>query len=163
MQNVTDGKQSSLLKPLALKGNISFTDLENADITKRMKKALQDAPAGSCVCWGIPFEVKDPVLIKDRAVSVTFDRFKAPWLVFMHTSDFRWYKSNSSEFIQSYRRVGLLGEREADYVIQYSDGEEERVAIKRRHQINLDLGRVISIKRQPLIDEMRSSAGPYTG
>ncbi len=136
MRTITDGKRSSLFKPLALKGNISISELTSTDISMAMAKSIHEAPGGSCVCWGIPFEIEDPVLIKNRAVSVSFDRLKTPWLIFMHTSDWRQTKLNSSGFAPSYRGYGRLNEHEADYVILYANGEEERVSIKRRHQIS---------------------------
>jgi len=125
MPVLRDGKSSPLFRPIPLKGNITLSGLAEAGASF----AVDRAPRGSCVCWGIPFEVADPVLLKDGPVAVTFDAFKSPWLVVMHTADF------APMTIDPFRGVGQLGKHAADYVYIYSDNSEERVSIKRRHQI----------------------------
>ena len=125
MTAITDGASSPLFCPIHLKGNMPISGLAEANVSF----AADKIPQGSCVCWGIPFNVADPVLLKDETVTIQFDGFKGPWLVIMHTADFAMVS------VEPFRGVGLLGEHAADYVFLYSDNSEERVAIKRRHQI----------------------------
>ena len=42
----------------------------SAGLSDRMSAALDAAPSGSCVSWGIPFEISEPVILTDRPVSV---------------------------------------------------------------------------------------------
>jgi hypothetical protein len=133
MAAAIDGPRSGLFAPLPLKGNISFSALEQASVSKSMIRALRHAPIGSCVCWGIPFEVGDPVLVTAEPVSVDLGRVTAPWLVFMHTTDVRSVDAPSYGF--STTPFQQLGEHVCDYVVLYADGAEQRVAVKRRHQI----------------------------
>jgi len=100
-----------------------------------MFKASNQAPKGSCICWGIPFEVEDPVLVKDQPVSVDLTPVKASWLIAMHTADISTEQMNQHGFISSTRGTDPLGEHICDYVMVYADGTEERHSIKRRHQV----------------------------
>jgi len=76
-------------------------------------------------------------LIRDEPVTVKCGPLKAQWLVFMHTTDVRLVEPNKDGFFRPMRGCGILGEHVADYVIVYADGSEERVAIRRRHQIGM--------------------------
>jgi len=123
---------------LALKGDTSLSRLAGAGLSDEMSAALEHAPSGCCVAWGIPFEIGDVVKITDQAVSVEFSPTLAQWLVFMHTSDLRPIEPGPGGFISPMRGEGRLAEHAADYVIIYQNGEdgtEERVAIRRRHQL----------------------------
>ena len=77
----------------------------------------------------------DPVLIKDEAVSVQLESTKAPWLAFLHTADISREEWNQHGFISPTRGMDPIGEHVCDYVMVYADGTEERVALKRRHQL----------------------------
>ena len=135
MPPVKDGPASSLFTPLALRGNAGFAKLAAAGVSKEMVRVADFAPTGQCVGWGIPFKIGRPVLIKGRPASVKFGPVRARWLVFMHTSDIRPQKAGRDGFISATRGHGQLGDHAADYVIVYADGTEERVRIRRRHQI----------------------------
>jgi hypothetical protein len=100
-----------------------------------MAAALSAAPSGSCVCWGIPFEIGEPVIVSGRPVSVEITPARARWLVFQHTSDLRPLEPGSGGIISPMPGEGLLAEHAADYVIRYADGSEARAAIRRRRQI----------------------------
>src|SRR3990172_11504195 len=133
MVSAIDCPPSTLFSPLPLKGNISFSALEQASISKTMIRALRHAPRGSCVCWGIPFEVGDPVLVTTDPVSVKIGPVTAPWMVLMHTTDVRSADLPSHGFGTT--PFQQLGEHVCDYVVLYADGVKERVAVKRRRQI----------------------------
>jgi hypothetical protein len=135
MPRFQDGPFSCLFSPLPLKGNASLSELAEIDISEEMAQALDFAPTGFCTGWGIPFEIGNVVTLKDRAVSIDFPNTTVPWLVFMHTSDLRPNGSGSGDFISPMRGDGQLGEHAADYLIQYVDGTQDRVKIRRRFQI----------------------------
>jgi hypothetical protein len=120
---------------LALKGNVPLSKLADADISEEMSAALEHAPSDVCVAWGIPFEIGDVVAITCQVVSVELSPTTAQWLVFMHTSDLRPVEPGPGGFISPMRGEGQLAEHAADYVMLYADGTEERVPIRRRHQI----------------------------
>jgi len=135
MSNVQDGPRSSLFLPISLKANVPLSKLADVGISDEMSAALEHAPSGDCVCWGIPFQVEDVAAITDQVVSIEFSPAVAQWLVFMHTSDLRRVDPGRGGFISPMRGEGQLGEHAADYVMLYPDGTEARVAILRRHQL----------------------------
>ena len=55
----------------------------------------------------------------------------------MHTTDVESLPHNPQGLYPASRGVGRLGEQVADYVFLYEDGAEERVGIRRRHQIGM--------------------------
>ncbi len=132
---VADGKKSPLFTPLSINSNIQISKWVQSEISSSMFMARDKMPGGSCISWGIPFEIEDPVLIKNKPVSVPVDPFKAPWLVFNHTSDTRPMNTNSNGFTSPMQCLGHLGEHAADYIIQYSDNTEVRVPVRRRYNI----------------------------
>jgi hypothetical protein len=135
MSNIQDGPSSPLFAPLSLKGNVALSNLASVGVSDEMAAALEHAPGGACVAWGIPFEIGDVVAIADRAVSVELSPTVAAWLVFMHTSDLRPVEPGPGGFISPMRGEGKLAEHAADYVMLYADGTEERVSIRRRHHL----------------------------
>jgi hypothetical protein len=135
MPGIQDGPTSSLFVPLAFEGNVAFAELAAVGISEEMANALEHAPSGACVAWGIPFDIGDAVVITDQAVSVELTPTTAQWLVFVHTSDLRPIVPGPGGFISPMRGRGQLAEHAADYVMLYADGTEERVPIRRRHQL----------------------------
>ncbi len=135
MSDIQDGPSSPLFTPLTFAGNVALADLAKPTISAEMAEALQCAPSGKCIGWGIPYNVGDVVAIDDEAVAIEFAPTRAPWFIFVHTSDRRPATSNADGFISPMRGEGQLAEHAADYVLLYQDGTEERVAIRRRHQI----------------------------
>jgi len=153
MPTYRDGPASASFVPLPLQGNVRLSDLGAVDRADRvhpagevrpseqMLEALEHAPSGACVCWGIPFEIgadatdATVVAVSERAVSVDLEPVCAQWLVFMHTSDLRPIEPGSGGLISPMCGQGRLNEHAADYVVRYQDGTEERLAIRRRHQI----------------------------
>lgn len=140
MPRVKDGPCSLNFRVLPIKGNNTFSGLSKAPISKEMKEALEHAPGKSCVSWGIPFQVKEVVLIKEKEApfSIKLNSLRTEWLVFMHTSDIRPLGIDNGKLsISSLRGKGRLGEHAANYIIVYDDDTEEKVEIKRRHQIGM--------------------------
>lgn len=135
MHSFQDGPSSNLFTALSLKGNASLSRLSDIGISDEMLAALEHTPSGACVGWGIPFEIGDVVAITGEAVSVELSPTAARWLVFLHTSDIRPVEPGPDGFISPMRGTGQLGEHAADYVVLYADETEERVPIRRRHQI----------------------------
>jgi hypothetical protein len=135
MPSVKDGPSSNLFAPLSLKGNVALSRLTDVGISDEMSAALEYAPSGDCVGWGIPFDIRDVVAIKDKVISVDLTPTVTQWLVFMHTSDLRQVEPGPDGFLSPMRGEGQLGEHAADYVMLYKDGTEERASIRRRHQL----------------------------
>ena len=135
MSYIEDGPSSAQFEVLAFKGNVALIDLDTSAASNEMAEALDYAPRGKCVSWGIPFQVEDVVAIADEPVTVNCTPTIARWFVFAHTSDQRPVETDANGLTSPMRGQGQLGEHAADYVLLYQDGEEERVAIRRRHQI----------------------------
>ncbi len=134
---VRDGPASPNFSPVLLEGNTSVEGLAAAGLSEAMSAAVPRAPRGSCICWGIPFQIGRPVLLKDQPVTQKTPGLKAGWLVFLHTTDSKPLEQDERGFIRPMRGEGRLAEHVADYVIVYSDGTESRQAILRRHQIGM--------------------------
>jgi hypothetical protein len=133
-----------LFWPLHLKGGLPLSELTG--LSEEMSAARQHAPGGECVSWGIPFTIEQVVLVQHEAVTVNLHPTTARWLVFLHTSDVRKIEPGPDRFWSptpalaagaSVRGEGQLAEHAADYVMLYQDGAEERVAIRRRHQVGM--------------------------
>jgi hypothetical protein len=133
MPAIKDGPVSALFAPLHFEGNTTLSQVAGAGVSEEMAKAVEHAPSGECVGWGIPFVIDDIVLVKDKVVSVQFTPVLARWLVFMHTSDQR--VGDLEQFFSPMRGQGQLGEHAADYVMLYDDGAQERVPVRRRFQV----------------------------
>jgi hypothetical protein len=132
MSVIHDGPASPHFTPLPYQGNAVAPP---AGMTAEMSAALSGAPSGSCVSWGIPFEIGEAVILSDRPVSVETGPVRARWLVFLHTSDLRPLQPGPGGLISPMHGEGRLAQHAADYVIRYVDGSESRATIRRRHQI----------------------------
>jgi hypothetical protein len=135
MSRIQDGPFSNLFTPLQIKGNLTLLELADIGVSEDMALAQDSAPTGLFTGWGIPFEIGDVVALNDKAVSIDLPPTTVPWLIFLHTSDQRPNESEPGSFISPMRGEGQLGEHAADYVIQYADGTEDRVKIRRRFQL----------------------------
>jgi len=133
MPTINDGPSSRFFWPLHLESGRLLSEL--ACLSDEMSAALQYAPSGECVAWGIPFTIEQLVVVQQDIVTVNFGPTTARWLVFMHTSDARNIGPGPGGFWSPMRGQGQLAEHAADYVMLFRDGMEERVAIRRRHQI----------------------------
>jgi hypothetical protein len=130
-----DGPRSPHFTPLTLTGNATFPALAGISLSEKMAVARQQAPRGSGVSWGIPFEIGEVVALQDQPVSVAVSPTTARWLVFLHVSDERPLEINPHGLTSPMRGRGQLAEHAADYVVRYADGSEVRAAIRRRHQV----------------------------
>jgi hypothetical protein len=141
MSAIQDGPRSSHFHTLTFQGNADLTrlalqpDSEPFGISGEMAAALKHAPGGACVCWGVPFEISEVLILANHPVSVEVSPVQARWLVFLHTLDVCPAIKEPGGLISPAPRSGRLGARAADYVICYADGSEARAAIRRRHQI----------------------------
>jgi hypothetical protein len=134
---ISDGPRSPLFTPLPLPDNAALNALEQANLSQHLRDNARSAPAGDCVCWGIPFHIGRAALAHDAPLELKWPEVAAPWLVCMHTTDLAWPERNAQGFFPASRGAGRLHERVADYVFLYADGTEERVPIRRRHQIGM--------------------------
>ncbi len=135
MPNFRDGPASNLFIPVALHGNATLAALAGAGLSEALAAGLPYAPEGECVSWGIPFTVGSVVALRDEPVEMDVLPLTARWLVFMHTSDMREVDPGPHGFYTPMRGQGQLAEHAADYIVRYADGAEERLAIRRRHQL----------------------------
>ena len=130
-----DGPASALFSPLALQGQETIPQPAELHLAEQMAAALEHAPRGPCIAWGISFEIDELLIVRDRPVAVKFGPATADWLVFLHTCDLPPLNHNSEGLISPMRGEGQLAEHAADYVMLYQDGTEERVPVRRRFQI----------------------------
>ncbi len=133
MPTARDGPATSQFSPLAFRGTVALSDLAGQGISDEMSAAVEHAPSGECVAWGIPFHIGDVAVLQDEVVAVDLDPTNAAWLVLMHTSDRRPFDTGG--IISPMRGQGRLAEHASDYVLLYEDGTEVRASIRRRHQI----------------------------
>src|SRR4029453_6810418 len=110
MNAFQDGPKSTLFTPLPLTGNVTFAQLAATPVSAQMAKAAPHAPQGERVGWGIPFDVRDPIVLYEggQAVIVSFAPLTARQLVFMHTSDVRSTPPGTGGFIRASRRPRQL-------------------------------------------------------
>jgi hypothetical protein len=85
----------------------------------------------------MPFHLGRAALAIDKPVVIPLERVKAPWLVFLHTTDHEDQAANKDGFLSPTRGNMQLGVHVADYVFCYADGTEERVHIRWRFQIGM--------------------------
>lgn len=140
MPTLNDGPATTLFSPLRLAARGRATPLSPEVVSPQMAEALPHAPSGACVCWGIAFDVKRPLVVKGDPVALRVEPTRAPWLVFMHTADLQPMARHERGLPLGKSGVGRLGEQAAVYVVIYADGSEERVPIRRRHQIGFFQG-----------------------
>ncbi len=122
---------------MPIDGNISFGDLRAASVSRRMAEAATRAPHGDATSWGIPFQIRNPILLTDRPVTRKTPGLTAQWLIFLHTADIEREERDEHGFVKHPRGRGLLGEHVADYVIEYTDGTTARHPVRRRHEIGM--------------------------
>jgi len=137
MKTYVDGPASPYFSPVKIQGNIRYIDLAvDERISEGMRRVVEHAAQGTCVMWGIPFEAgEQPILVIDAPFEVKIEPLRAGWLVFAHTSDKLPLESGPGGIISPMRGEGRLNEHAADYVICFEDGTEQRVAVRRRHQV----------------------------
>jgi hypothetical protein len=142
MASIQDGPSSAHLHPLHFKGNTDFSKLANLNqpdktfaLSVEMVAALEHAPSGSCVFWGIPFEINELLVLRNHHVSLEIEPIQARWLVFLHTSDLHPQPAGPGGIISPMRGEGQLAEHAADYGVNYADGSCVQATIRRRFQV----------------------------
>ncbi len=137
MTALRDGPASRHFAPVPVRGTHRRDELKGRAFSREMRAAAAQAPHGRCVAWGIAFEVRKLLVVRRAPVAVRIAPTRAPWLVFLHTSDVRPNETDESGFTPATSGEARLGERAADYVFVYEDGVEERVPIRRRHEVGV--------------------------
>lgn len=133
---IKDGPVSPCFTPLPFTGNLRFEELQtHRGLSEKMQAAAKSAPSGSCVAWGIPFEVGDLLLLVDQPAAVEVSPVQAGWLVFMHTYDRRPPEYRGFDYMSPTAGNGTLNRHLADYAVLYEDGSEARAEVRRLHQI----------------------------
>ena len=102
MTKIQDGPRSPHFTPLTFKGNATLPDLAGVHLSERMAAAREQAPCGSGVSWGIPFEIGEVIALQDQPVSVSLSPTTARWLVFLHVSDERQTETKFSQRLRIY-------------------------------------------------------------
>lgn len=82
-----DGPSSPLFVPVELPEGAPLNEALPSTASASMRARLNDAPAGACVCWGVPFDASRSVVVDDHAVTLGWAASRAPWVVVMHTTD----------------------------------------------------------------------------
>ena len=153
----------------ALRGNVAWADFGNMGLSQAILNASQYAPRGECVFRGLPFRIgARPVVVREgsRARKVSLPGCRAQWLVFAHVSDVSPGGQDAHGFTRHSTGEGHLAEPAADYVMVYADGTEERVTVRRRHQLGAVQPRwgencveaVAHTKPAPIRQEQQSAA-----
>jgi len=123
--------------PVTLRGNASWEQADQLGLFGESGNLLTHAPRGAQVFWGLPFRINRPLCLQesDRGTTVTVGDLTAEWLVFAHTSSSRPLVQDRHGLIETRTGHGRLMEHAADYVLCYADGSEERLPIRRRHEV----------------------------
>ncbi len=129
------GPPSPHFQTLTLDGGMPLSLLASAGAPVEMIEAVADAPTGDAVCWGIPWEIEDVLLVRDKPATAKWRPRQARWLVVMHTMERILPQPGPGGFVSPMRGEGHLGAHAADYVFLYADGEEVRVPIRCRREI----------------------------
>ncbi|MER9664080.1 hypothetical protein [Mesorhizobium sp. M0159] len=131
MSAYRDGPASSMFRPVSVEGTVSLEELaRHPQVSAELAKAVPFAHSGSCVAWGIPFEIGRPVLLRSYSYDFADGSSVVRLLAYFG------YTFACCRFVVSpMRGSGQLGEHAADYVLIYEDGSEQRTEIRRRHQV----------------------------
>lgn len=132
-----DGPSSPLFVPVELSEGAPLNEALPSTASASMRARLNDAPAGACVCWGVPFDASRSVVVTDHAVTLDWAATRAPWVVVMHTTDIAPLPANADGLYDRRPGPGRLGERAAEYLFVYADGQEERIPILRQRQVGM--------------------------
>jgi hypothetical protein len=94
---------------------MAASDLAGLGISEEMRAALEHAPSGACVSWGIPYEIGQIAALAHAPLSLPLNPTTAQWLVFVHTSDRRQVMAGPGGFISpmrgedvAYKRMRLV-------------------------------------------------------
>src|SRR5512135_467400 len=115
MKTIIDGPASDCFSPLSYTTGFRLEDLSTGVLSEGMSRASSEAPRGNAVAWGIPLDIQDIVVVKEKPVSVALTPLQAEWLVFMQTADERPMELNAQGIASPTRGEGQLNEHAADY------------------------------------------------
>lgn len=135
MNSLNDGPSSMHFSSLPFRGNTSLEDLDTRLLTPELAAVLQEAPRGSCIGWGIPFEIDRVALLARDPLEVSWEPVKARWFIFMHTSDYVPTQLSSSPLLEPVKGPGRDREVAARYTLRYSDGTQAAADICRNYQV----------------------------
>ena len=135
MDGMKDGPRSMHFSPLPFSGNTSLEGLDTRLLTPELAAVLQQAPRGSCVGWGIPFEIDRVALLAQEPLKVTWEPVKAKWFIFMHTSDYVPTQLSSSPLVGPAKGPGRDKEVAARYTLCYTDKTQVTADVCRNYQI----------------------------
>jgi hypothetical protein len=135
MNLIKDGPRSMYFSPLPFQGNASLDSLDTSLLTPELVAALPAAPRGSCVGWGIPFEIDRVALLARDPHQVAWEPVKARWFVFMHTSDYVLTQWSSSNLLGPVKGRGQNREVAARYTLRYTDGTQATADVCRNYQV----------------------------
>ena len=135
MNSLKDGPRSTHFSSLPFKGNTSLDSLDTRLLTSELTAVLQEAPRGSCVGWGIPFEVDRVALLARDQLEVTWEPVKARWFIFMHTSDYVPTRLSSSSLLEPVKGPGRDREVAARYTVRYADRTQATADVCRHYQV----------------------------
>lgn len=135
MNSFKDGPGSMHFSPLPFQGNTSLDELDTRLITPELALVLKEAPRGSCIGWGIPFEINEVALLARDSLEVTWEPVKARWFIFMHTSDYVPTRVSSSPLAEPAKGQGRDREVAARYTLRYNDRTQATTDICRNYQV----------------------------
>ena len=131
---------SPYFKPVKITGrNLSASDINTCGCFENAVNNSNNLPLGEKTFWGIPFDCGDKFIYvneKENFLKLSFDKFTARYLVFLHVSETPWQNPGEDGIIQNYRGNPQLMESICDYIIKYDDGSEVVVPIRTRMEIN---------------------------
>jgi hypothetical protein len=126
---------SAHFQPIPIRGHYDPVKSGRQGMPPAMAALARKLPRGSFAAWGIPFRVGRPALLAGPPVVLRFQPVRAPWLVFLHAAEPAALEANSDGFYSPARGHEPLGELLAHYVVQYQNGREVRLPIRRRREI----------------------------
>ena len=131
---------SPCFKPVKLTGrNLLAEDIQSCGCFENTKKNADKLPAGKQVYWGIPFDCGEGFIYvgeKEKALSLEFESFSAPYIVFLHASETPAQTPDEYGITKNFRGPTPLMDAICDYVIKYADGSEAIIPIRSRMEIN---------------------------
>jgi hypothetical protein len=139
MQKFCDGPSSRHFESLEITGNLELSRIDASVVSGRMAEAVQSAPAGKMVAWGIPFNIQEQIIyLKNEPFTLNIKPCSGNWIIFMHTSDRQDLKMNSDGFYEKpFRGIGLLNDDVANYIVIYEDDREFSLRIRQRYHIGM--------------------------
>ena len=135
---ISDGHASALFEPLNIKGNSKLSGIDSTSVSVKMAESVKYATKEKTVSWGIPFNITEVILLKDKTFKLDFTPVSGKWIVFMHTADQHELKRDPSGFFEKpFKGIGLLNEEIARYIVIYEDNKEISLSIRHRYQIGM--------------------------